>query len=53
MMAQIDVLRENGHGYSEIVNESVIEAVDSLCPYMHAKVLPEATCLRSGSPVCT
>ena len=38
MMAQIDVLRENGHGYSEIVNESVIEAVDSLCPYMHAKV---------------
>ncbi|KAJ1495005.1 6-phosphogluconate dehydrogenase [Baffinella frigidus] len=37
MMAQIDVLRENGHGYTEIVNESVIEAVDSLCPYMHAK----------------
>jgi len=37
MMAQIDVLRENGHQYTEIVNESVIEAVDSLCPYMHAK----------------
>jgi len=37
MMAQIDVLRENGHSYTEIVNESVIEAVDSLCPYMHAK----------------
>merc|ERR1719198_1613228 len=36
-MAQIDVLRENGHQYTEIVNESVIEAVDSLCPYMHAK----------------
>lgn len=35
MMAQIDVLREAGHPYSEIVNESVIEAVDSLCPYMH------------------
>jgi len=35
MMAQIDVLVEAGHPYSEIVNESVIEAVDSLCPYMH------------------
>lgn len=35
MMAQIDVLIEAGHPYSEIVNESVIEAVDSLCPYMH------------------
>ena len=37
MMAQIDVLKRNGHSYSEIVNESVIEAVDSLCPYMHHK----------------
>lgn len=37
MIAQIDVLRENGHSYSEIVNESVIEAVDSLNPYMHYK----------------
>ncbi len=37
MMAQVDVLRENGHSYSEIVNESVIEAVDSLNPYMHYK----------------
>lgn len=37
MMAQIDVLKRNGHSYSEIVNESVIEAVDSLCPYMHFK----------------
>ncbi|KGE72237.1 ketol-acid reductoisomerase [Spirochaeta lutea] len=37
MMAQIDVLREHGHSYSEIVNESVIEAVDSLNPYMHYK----------------
>ncbi len=35
MMAQIDVLLQNGHVYSEIVNESVIEAVDSLNPYMH------------------
>mmetsp|Transcript_21963 Transcript_21963/g.67599 ORF Transcript_21963/g.67599 Transcript_21963/m.67599 type:complete len:534 (+) Transcript_21963:24-1625(+) len=35
MMAQIDVLQEAGHSYSEIVNESVIEAVDSLVPYMH------------------
>lgn len=37
MIAQIDVLKENGHVYSEIVNESVIEAVDSLNPYMHAR----------------
>lgn len=35
MMAQIDVLLEAGHPYSEVINESVIEAVDSLCPYMH------------------
>lgn len=35
MMAQIDVLMENGHPFSEIVNESVIECVDSLNPYMH------------------
>lgn len=38
MMAQIDVLKAAGHSYTEIVNESVIEAVDSLCPYMHFKV---------------
>ena len=37
MMAQIDVLREHGHCWSEICNESVIEAVDSLNPYMHAR----------------
>lgn len=37
MMAQIDVLRKAGHSFSEIVNESVIEAVDSLSPYMHYK----------------
>lgn len=35
MMAQCDVLLEAGHAYSEVINESVIEAVDSLCPYMH------------------
>ncbi len=37
MMAQIDLLAEQGHAYSEIVNESVIEAVDSLNPFMHYK----------------
>lgn len=37
MMAQIDVLLKHGHSYSEVVNESVIEAVDSLNPYMHYK----------------
>jgi ketol-acid reductoisomerase len=37
MMAQIDVLMENGHPYSEVANESVIECVDSLNPYMHAR----------------
>ncbi len=37
MMAQIDVLLEHGHPYSEVANESVIESVDSLNPYMHAR----------------
>ncbi len=37
MMAQIDLLLENGHCVSEVCNESVIEAVDSLNPYMHFK----------------
>ncbi|MCW8103384.1 ketol-acid reductoisomerase [Streptomyces tauricus] len=37
MMAQADLLLEQGHPYSEIANESVIEAVDSLNPYMHAR----------------
>jgi ketol-acid reductoisomerase len=37
MMAQIDTFIENGHPYSEIANESVIEATDSLNPYMHAR----------------
>ncbi len=34
MMAQVDLLRDRGHPYSEIANESIIEAVDSLNPYM-------------------
>lgn len=37
MMAQINILIEKGHCMSEICNESVIEAVDSLNPYMHYK----------------
>ncbi|MFP3983948.1 MAG: ketol-acid reductoisomerase [Desulfurivibrionaceae bacterium] len=35
MMAQIDLLMEKGHCLSEVCNESVIEAVDSLNPFMH------------------
>ncbi len=37
MMAQVNLLKEKGHSYSEIANESIIEAVDSLNPYMHHK----------------
>ena len=37
MMAQIDVLIAKGHSFSEVCNESIIEAVDSLNPYMHAR----------------
>lgn len=37
MMAQIDLLMDRGHCYSEVANESVIESVDSLNPYMHAR----------------
>ncbi|KEH39271.1 ketol-acid reductoisomerase [Medicago truncatula] len=36
MMAQIEILRRKGHSYSEIINESLIEVVDSLNPFMHA-----------------
>ena len=36
MMGQVDQLLANGHPYSEVANESVIECVDSLNPYMHA-----------------
>jgi ketol-acid reductoisomerase len=37
MMAQVDLLISKGHCYSEVANESVIEATDSLTPYMHAR----------------
>jgi ketol-acid reductoisomerase len=37
MIAQIDVLSDHDHPASEIANESVIECVDSLNPYMHAR----------------
>lgn len=37
MMAQVEVLRKNGHGWSEICNESIIEATDSLNPYIAAR----------------
>jgi len=37
MMAQVDLLEARGHPYSEIANESIIEAVDSLNPYMDYK----------------
>jgi ketol-acid reductoisomerase len=37
MMAQVDHLLQAGHPYSEVANESVIESVDSLNPYMHAR----------------
>lgn len=34
IMAQMSILRERGHCASEIVNESLIEAIDSLNPFM-------------------
>mmetsp|Transcript_4512 Transcript_4512/g.11758 ORF Transcript_4512/g.11758 Transcript_4512/m.11758 type:complete len:603 (+) Transcript_4512:65-1873(+) len=37
MMATLDTLKEKGHQWSEICNESIIEATDSLNPYMHAR----------------
>jgi ketol-acid reductoisomerase len=37
MIAQIDCFDALGHPWSEIANESVIELVDSLIPYMHAR----------------
>jgi ketol-acid reductoisomerase len=37
MMAQVDLLVDELHPWSEIANESVIELVDSLIPYMHAR----------------
>ena len=37
MMAQVDLLKDHGHPYSEIANKSIIEAVNSLNPYMDYK----------------
>lgn len=37
MMAQVDAFEDCGHPWSEIANESIIELVDSLIPYMHAR----------------
>ena len=54
IMAQIDILLENGHSISEIVNESIIEATDSLNPYMEEKGVAHmidncSTTARSGA----
>ncbi len=37
VLALMDVLRSKGHAITEIVNESLIEAVDSLTPFMNAR----------------
>jgi ketol-acid reductoisomerase len=37
MVAQVDTFADAGHPWSEIANESIIELVDSLIPYMHAR----------------
>jgi ketol-acid reductoisomerase len=37
MIAQVDLLIKKGHPRSEIANESIIEAIDSLNPFMHAR----------------
>ena len=37
MTARIDEFADRGHPWPEIVNESVIDAVDSLLPYMRAR----------------
>jgi ketol-acid reductoisomerase len=37
MMCQVDAFSAAGHRWSEIANESVIELVDSLIPFMHAR----------------
>ncbi len=37
MVAQVDTLRANGHHWSEVINESIIESVDSLNPFMKAR----------------
>jgi len=35
MKAQVDLLITKGHCWSEAINESIVEAIDSLNPYMH------------------
>ena len=37
MIAQVDLFHDHSHPWSEIANESIIELVDSLIPYMHAR----------------
>lgn len=37
MMAQLHTLIHHGHPVSETINESLIEAIDSLTPYMHSR----------------
>jgi len=37
LMTQVDTFQRAGHPWSEIANESIIELVDSLIPYMHAR----------------
>lgn len=37
MVAQVDTLRAQGHHWSEVINESIIESVDSLNPFMKAR----------------
>ncbi|RXH68766.1 hypothetical protein DVH24_031099 [Malus domestica] len=54
MAVQMVVLRKKRHSYSEIINESVIESVDSLNPFMHARgvsfvVDNSSTAARLGS----
>src|SRR5438270_1160745 len=37
MTAQVGILRAHGPPWLEVANESIIEAVDSLLPFMHAR----------------
>jgi ketol-acid reductoisomerase len=37
LMTQVDTFEQARHPWSEIANESIIELVDSLIPYMHAR----------------
>lgn len=37
MMAQLHTLIHHGHAVSETINESLIEAIDSLTPFMHSR----------------